>query len=118
MTKQKDTSANPALSAAEPMMEWWQKQFSHGTPPMARMQLAWMYSMAEAMEFEAQFLQALAESGQKISQSFSGDTPLTPAEMQERYQQLITEVTEAQMERMEKAAELSHEFRRRVWEEI
>ncbi|MDI5920439.1 hypothetical protein QLQ86_06550 [Halomonas sp. LR5S13] len=118
MTKPKDTKANPALAAAQPMMEWWQKQFTQGTTPMARMQLAWMESMADAMQFEAQFLQALAESSQKIAQSFEGEAPQTPAEMQERYQQLITEVTEAQMERMQKAAELSHDFRKRLWEEI
>lgn len=118
MTKHKDTTANPALAATEPMMEWWQKQFSQGATPMARMQLAWMQSMADAMQFEAQFLQALAESGQKIAQCFDGEAPQTPAEMQECYQKLIAEVTEAQMERMKKAAELSHDFRRRVWEEI
>lgn len=118
MTKPKDTTANPALAAAQPMMEWWQKQFSQGATPMARMQLAWMQSMADAMQFEAEFLKALAESGQKISQSFEGEPPQTPAEMQERYQQLIKEVTDAQMERMQKAAELSHDFRKRLWEEI
>lgn len=118
MTKKKDIKANPALAATEPMMEWWQKQFTQGATPMARMQLAWMQSLADAMQFEAQFLQALAESGQKIAQSFEGEPPQTPAEMQERYQQLISEVTDAQMDRMKKAAELSHEFRQRLWEEI
>ncbi|MDZ7852792.1 MAG: hypothetical protein U5L98_09170 [Halomonas sp.] len=118
MTKQKDTTANPALTAAEPMMEWWQSQFTQGTTPMTRMQLAWMQSMADTMQFEAQFLRALAESGQKMAESMSGDTPQTPAEMQERYQQLISDLTEAQMERMKKATELSNDFRRRVWEEV
>lgn len=118
MTQHEDTATNPALAAAEPMMEWWQKQWSQGVTPMARMQLAWMESMAEAMEFEAQFLKTLADSGQKIAQSFDGDTPQTQAEMQQRYQALISELTDAQMDRMKKAAELSHEFRRRVWEEI
>jgi len=118
MTKPKDTMANPALAAAEPMMEWWQKQFSQGATPMARMQLAWMQSMAEAMQFEAEFLKALAKSGQKITHSFEGEPPQTPAEMQERYQQFIKEVTDAQMERMQKAAELSHDFRKCLWEEI
>ncbi|MDR9439227.1 MAG: hypothetical protein RI841_06995 [Halomonas sp.] len=118
MTKQKDTTANPAMAATEPMMEWWQKQLTQGIRPMTRMQLAWMHSMAETMQFEAQFLQAIAESGQKIAQSFEGDTPQTPAEMQERYQQLISDITEAQMERMKRATEISHDFRRCVWEEI
>ncbi|MGM0537368.1 MAG: hypothetical protein ACQEUN_02115 [Pseudomonadota bacterium] len=118
MTKQKDTTANPALAATAPVMEWWQKQLAQGATPMTRMQLAWMQSMAEAMEHEAQFLQALAESGQKIAKCFEGEAPQTPAEMQACYQKLVTEVTEAQMERMKQAADISHEFRRRVWEEI
>ncbi|MGM0983967.1 MAG: hypothetical protein ACQEXG_11160 [Pseudomonadota bacterium] len=118
MTNRKDTKSNPAMSATEPMMEWWKNQFTQGATPMTRMQLAWMQSMADTMQFEAQFLRALAESGQKMAESFSGDTPQTPAEMQERYQQLVSELTEAQMERMKKATELSNDFRRRVWEEV
>lgn len=118
MTKQDHTANNPALAAAEPMMEWWQKQWSQGATPIARMQLAWMQSMAEAMQFEAELLKSLAESGQKIAQSLDGEAPKTPAEMQEHYQTLMSELTGVHMERMKKAAELSHEFRRRVWEEI
>ncbi|APE32338.1 hypothetical protein BOX17_16050 [Halomonas aestuarii] len=118
MSKTKDTATNPALAAAEPMMEWWQKQWSQGATPMARMQLAWMQSMAEAMQFEAELLKTLAENGQKIAQSFDGGAPQTPAEMQEHYQSLMSDLTDAHMERMKRAAELSHEFRRRIWEEI
>ncbi|SEK29066.1 hypothetical protein [Halomonas daqiaonensis] len=118
MSNQKDSKTNPAMSATEPMMEWWQKQFTQGATPMTRMQLAWMQSIADTMQFEAQFLRTLAESGQRIAQTLGGDTPQTPAEMQERYQKLISEVTEAQMERMKKATELSNDFRRRVWEEV
>ncbi|TDO13924.1 MULTISPECIES: hypothetical protein [Halomonas] len=115
---QQDTTANPTLAATQSMMEWWQKQFSQGTTPMTRIQLAWMQSIAEAMQLEAQFLLTLAESGLKIAKCLEGEAPRTPAEMQECYQKLINEVTEAQMERMKQAAELSHDFRRRVWEEI
>lgn len=118
MSQHDDTATNPALAAAEPMMEWWQKQWSQGVAPMARMQLVWMQSMAEAMQFEAQFLQTLAESGQQIAQAFEGAPPQNPAEMQQRYQALLSDLTDAQMDRMKKAAELSHDFRRRIWEEI
>lgn len=118
MTKQQDAKSNPAMAATEPMMEWWQQQFSRGFTPITHMQLAWMQSMAEAMRFEAQFLQSLAESGQKIAKSFEGEAPQTPAEVQERYQQLLSDVTEAHMERMKRATDMSEEFRRRIWEEI
>ncbi|MEQ6917575.1 hypothetical protein [Halomonas aquatica] len=118
MTKPKQTATHPALAATEPMMEWWQKHLSQGATPMARMQLAWMQSMADALQFEAEFLKTLAESGQRLAKSFDGATPQTPAEMNERYQAIMSEISEAQMERMQKAAELSLEFRRNVWEEI
>ena len=118
MTKQKDTTANPAMMMGEPMMEWWQKQMTQGFKPVTRMQLAWMHSMVETMQLEAEYLQAIAQSGQKIAESLEGEAPQSAAEWQERYQQLISDVTEAQMERMKKAAEISTDFKRCVWEEI
>lgn len=118
MTRQDETTPRPPLAATEPLMAWWQQQWQQGMTPMTRMQLAWLQGMAEAMQFEAEFLRTLAESGQRIARSFEGEPPQSPAEMQERYQALIAELTDAQMERMKKVAELSHDFRRRVWEEL
>ncbi|MFY0990256.1 hypothetical protein [Halomonas sp. C05BenzN] len=119
MSNRKSTSAGPTGSTADPLLSWWQQQWLQGANPMARMQLAWMESLAEAMEFEAQYLQAMAESGQRLAECFQSDTPpSTPAEVQECYQKLVSDVTDAHMRRMEKATQLSHEFRKRVWEEI
>ncbi|WP_372610036.1 hypothetical protein [Halomonas sp.] len=119
MATHKSSTANPAPAATQPMMEWWQTQWRRNAVPMARVQLAWMESIAEAMYFEAQVLKAIAESNQRLAGCFQGeDAPCTPQEFQASYQQLIQDVTDAQMERLQKATELSMDFRRQVWEEI
>jgi hypothetical protein len=119
MTASKKSTANPAVAATKPMMEWWQAQWQQNAAPMARMQLAWMESIADAMKFEAQFLQAIADSNQRMANCFQGeDAPCTPEEFRASYQQLIQDVTDAQMERLQKATDLSMEFRKQIWEEI
>ncbi|MBB3330569.1 glucosamine 6-phosphate synthetase-like amidotransferase/phosphosugar isomerase protein [Halomonas campaniensis] len=117
MTK-KPFGMDMGMASANPMLEWWQQQWMKGGNPMARMQLAWMESMAEAMQFEAQFLKAIAESGERLSKCFDGEGPTSPEELQECYQKLVQEVSDAQMKRMEHATQLTHDFRKRIWEEI
>jgi hypothetical protein len=101
------------------MFEWWQEQWAQNANPIARMQLAWMESLTQAMQFEAEFLAAMAENSLKLANCFQGeDAPSTPAEMHRCYQALAKHATEAHMERMEKATTLSHDFRKLIWEEI
>lgn len=101
-----------------PMFEWWQQQWTKGVNPMARTQLAWMESLAEVLQFEAEFLKAIAESGERVARCFDGPQPTTPEEVRACYEKLMKEVSEAQMKRLEQASQLSHDFRKRVWEEI
>ncbi|MBB3191855.1 hypothetical protein [Halomonas cerina] len=118
MSERKDNPLQPGMAATGPLFEWWTAQWLQGSNPVARMQLAWMESLADAMQFEAQFLQAMAKSGQRMANSFDKDNPEAAADMQARYQEMMEEITDAHMKRLQKAADLSHEFRRRVWEEI
>lgn len=101
-----------------PMLEWWQQQWMQGTHPMARMQLAWMESLAETMQFEAQFLMAVAESGERMAKCFDVSQPATPEEVQAAYHALVKEVNDAHMKRLERVAQLTEDFRERLWEEI
>ncbi|AMD02366.1 MULTISPECIES: hypothetical protein [Halomonas] len=115
----KKSAANPSapFEAAQPIMEWWTKQWMQGATPMTRMQLAWMENLSEIMQQEARFLSALAEASQRIAKCYDtnqGD----PMKMNECYQELAKEVAEHHMERMKNVANLSHDFRARIWEEI
>ncbi|MBS9405578.1 hypothetical protein KG088_18440 [Halomonas sp. TRM85114] len=108
----------PPISPAQPF-EWWQEQWAQNANPLARMQLAWMESLTQAMQFEAEFLAAMAENSLKLASCFQGEeAPNTPAEMHRCYQKLLKHASDAHMERMEKATTLSHDFRKRIWEEI
>lgn len=109
---------DPAMMNASPMLTWWQQQWMKGANPMAQMQAAWMESLAEAMKFEAQFLKTVAESGQQMTDCLNKKEPTTPQELQDCYQKLVQQMTDAQQKRMEQAAELSLDFRKRLWEEI
>ncbi|WP_416140744.1 hypothetical protein ACM26W_10370 [Halomonas sp. HK25] len=109
---------DPGMMNANPMLAWWQEQWMKGANPMAKMQAAWMESLAEAMEFEAQFLKTVAETGQQMTQCFNHEKPATSDEVHACYQNLVKQMTDAQHKRMEQATQLSHDFRKRLWEEI
>lgn len=70
------------------------------------------------MQLEAKFLSSVAESGQRLSESFNGEAPADHTQLQAYYQQLVQEIGQAQMQRMEQVAQLTQEFRDRLWEEI
>ncbi|MFG6136948.1 MULTISPECIES: hypothetical protein [Halomonas] len=108
------TSALPPASDA--MLQWWTQQLTQGTTPLARMQFAWLESLAEAMQFEAECLRALAESGERMAGCYSGEAH--PHELHECYQRLMQDVAQVHWQRLEKVAELSEDFRQRIWEEI
>lgn len=119
MSKTQSEDANNFTIPSIPMFEWWQEQWAQNANPIARMQLAWMESLTQAMQLEAEFLAAMAENGVKMANCFYGEeAPSTPGDMHRHYQKLLKHATDAHMERMEKATTLSHDFRQRIWEEI
>ena len=109
---------DPGMMNANPMLAWWQQQWMKGANPMARMQAAWIESLAEAMAAEAQFLKIVAETSEQMSQCLNGEDPPTHEELQACYQDLVKQMSDAQQKRMEHVAQLSHDFRKQLWEEI
>ncbi|HSP58356.1 MAG TPA: hypothetical protein VLO12_08655 [Halomonas sp.] len=119
MSNDRSENANTTSVPATQMFDWWQEQWAQNANPITRLQLAWMESLTQAMQLEAEFLTAMAETSVKMASCLHGeDAPTTPGEMHRYYQTLVKHASEAHMERMEKAAALSHDFRKRVWEEI
>ncbi len=119
MSKARSKDANTSPVPSTQMFDWWQEQWAQNANPIARMQRAWMESLTQAMQFEAEFLAAMAENGVKMANCFQGEeAPSTPGELHHHYQKLVKQASDAHMDRMEKAAALSHDFRKRVWEEI
>ncbi|WP_346798127.1 hypothetical protein R5M92_04375 [Halomonas sp. Bachu 37] len=119
MATPKVTTLSPAFSTTQPIAAWWSQQWLQSTLPLTRMQLVWMENLAQTMQMEAQFMQALMESSEKISQCFwnhQGNT--SAAEVTECYQEVVQSLTEAHMERLERVTELTQDFRRSLWEEI
>lgn len=115
MSQQDAASRSPS---GEAMLAWWSQQWLQGATPLARLQLAWMESLAEAMQFEAQYLRALAESGERLAGCHTGEAAADPEALQQCYRRLLEDVTDAHLKRLHKVAELSQDFRARVWEEI
>lgn len=119
MSNVRSRDANTPLIPSIAMFEWWQEQWVQNANPIARMQLAWLESLTQAMQFEAEFLAAMAENSLRLADCFQGEeAPTTPAEMHHCYQALVKHATDAHMKRMDKATTLSHDFRKRIWEEI
>ena len=110
-------SLNPWLDATQPMLMWWGTQ---SIEPMAKIQIAWLESVSQAVQAELQFFHAISESHEKIVQCFinastESDNNLNMANC---YQEAMQTLTNAHMDRLQKASELTHEFRKSLWEKL
>ena len=105
--------------ASWPMFDWWLHHCMDATHPVARMQQAWMESVIEAVQVEAEFLNACAVSGEKMSKCFSDPEVLhNPASVSSCYHEVAKDMTHAHISRLGKVADLPKDFRQRLWEEI
>ncbi|EPC04310.1 hypothetical protein L861_03040 [Litchfieldella anticariensis FP35 = DSM 16096] len=113
------SASEPVLEASQPVIEWWMQHWMDAATPMARMQLAWMETVSDAMHHEAEFLMACASSSERMAKCFMEQESLkNPAMLGECYNDMVKEVANAHLSRMGKVAELSSEFRQKLWEEI
>lgn len=119
MVKPGKVSSPSVIDASQPMLTWWHQYWLKSSLPLAKMHLAWLESVSQTMEMEAQFFQALADSGEKINQCYAknGTTP-EGTDINDCYQDMLQTLTDAHLQRLENVAQLSHEFRRCLWEEI
>lgn len=118
MSQDTGEAGNASAPSHDAMLQWWNQQWLEGATPLARMQLAWMESLVEAMRFEAQCLHALAESGERLAGCHTGNAVKHPLELHQCYQRLVEDVTQTHLQRLGKVAELSEDFRKRIWEEL
>lgn len=119
MANTETIASNPAIEASQPIFLWWSDVWLKSSLPLAKIHLTWLENVAQSMEMEAQFFQAMAESGEKLNQSFakSGGLPHNN-DINQCYQNMIQTLTDNHLQRLENVAQLSHEFRRCLWEEI
>ncbi|HSP32399.1 MAG TPA: hypothetical protein VLO13_10425 [Halomonas sp.] len=112
-------STNPVIDASQPIFLWWSEYWLKSSLPMAKAHLAWLENMSQTMQMEAELFQAIADSSERLTQCFveSGCTP-TNTDIHDCYQDMMQTLTDAQLQRFEKVAQLPHEFRKRLWEEI
>ncbi|MFC3285403.1 hypothetical protein [Litchfieldella rifensis] len=109
----------PVFEVTQPVVEWWMQHWMDAATPMARMQLAWMETVGEAIQHEAEFLTACAMSSERMAKCFMDqEMHKDPATLGECYHNMVKQVTDAHLTRMGKVTELSNEFRERVWEEL
>lgn len=114
------TAMNPWFDASQPLLNWWAEQGTQAIQPFAKVQQAWMESMSQAMQAEMQFFQAITESHEKMAKCMmnASGSPESNRDMADCYQEVVQTLADAQMTRLHKASELSHEFRRSLWEEL
>ena len=111
------TRKRPAMAALEDnasLTTWWLQQWMETSTPLARMQLAWLQALGEAMQHEAEFLKVVATSGEKVSRCLCNQDTPTPAELSSCYQEAAMDVADAAMQRFHKVSELSHDLRERI----
>ncbi|UXZ55733.1 hypothetical protein LOS15_06815 [Halomonas sp. 7T] len=113
------TPSMPWMDSAQPMQAWWHQYCLLSTMPMVRLQIAWLENVTQTMQMEAQLFQALAKNSEKLTLCLT-DNPnyCNAAELTEHYHEMVKTLTDANMERLTNVSQLSHEFRRCLWEEI
>jgi len=107
------------MDSTQPMQAWWHQYCLLSAMPMIRLQIAWLENVTQTMQMEAQLFQALAKSSEKLTLCLT-DNPhhCNAAELTEHYHEMVKTLTDANMERLTNVSQLSHEFRRCLWEEI
>lgn len=105
--------------ASQPVFDWWMHHWMDASHPLARLQSAWMESVVEAIEVEAEFLNACMLSNAKVW-SYLADTRSLEdcASLHSVYHEVAKDITDAHMARLGKVAELPKDFKQRLWEEI
>ncbi|WP_355662191.1 hypothetical protein [Halomonas salifodinae] len=110
------TRPHTPLEAGQPLMQWWFQHCMDGSPPMARLQMAWLASAGEVVHAELEFLGACADMQQRWARCLSGDTDAKT--LGECYQGMVKEMANAQFKRLHRVTQLPNEFRQQVWEEL
>ncbi|WP_434985553.1 hypothetical protein [Vreelandella zhaodongensis] len=119
MASQHKTTSAPLEEPVQIMQTWWQHYCLLSTVPMVRLQVAWLENVTQAMQMEADLFRAIVKSSEKMTQCLTDNNESCGAtELTEHYQEMMQTLTEANMERFERVSQLSHEFRRSLWEEI
>ncbi len=119
MAHQHNTTSASSEDPGQLMQTWWHHYCLLSTVPMVRLQVAWLENVTQAMQMEADLFRAVVKSSEKMTQCFTDNNQnCGAAELTEHYQEMVKTLTEANMERFERVSQLSHEFRRSLWEEI
>ncbi len=105
--------------ASAPVIDWWVHHWMGAANPVVRMQVAWMETLFDAMQMEAELLIACATSQQEIIKCLSDQQTLKdPSVLGSCYQDAIEDFVNAHLNRMNRVNEMALDFRQRVWEEI
>lgn len=107
------------VQASQPVFNWWVHHWMDASHPLTRLQRAWMESVLEAIEVEAEFLNACALSNAKVWNCLTDTGLLTDsASLHSRYHEVAKDMTDAHLTRFGRVAELSEDFKQRLWEEM
>lgn len=101
--------------ASQPVLDWWLHHWMDASHPLVRLQRAWMESVLEAIEVEAEFLNACALSNAKV---WSCLADADSAALHSCYHEVAKDMADAHLARLGRVAELPEDFKQRLWEEI
>ncbi|TDR50286.1 hypothetical protein DFP85_12747 [Halomonas ventosae] len=107
------------VEASLPVCDWWLHHWMDATHPMIRLQQAWMASLVEAFQLEAEFLSVCTMAGSRVVSCLADQRALqNPPVLGSCCQDAAKEVADAHAARVGRVARLPKEFRQRLWEEI
>ncbi|SEL47073.1 hypothetical protein [Halomonas daqiaonensis] len=105
--------------ASQQVFDWWLHHWMDASHPLARLQCAWMESVFEVIQVEAEFLNACALSNAKVWSCLTDARSLADsASLHSCYHEVAKDMADAHLARLSKVAELPDDFQQRLWEEI
>lgn len=108
-----------AFELSQPVCDWWLKHCMDATHPVARLQQAWIASLVEALQLEAEFLSVCTTAGSRVVNCLADQQALQdPAVLGRCCHDAAQEVVDAHSARVGRMTQLPKEFRQRLWEEI
>ncbi|MEQ6916611.1 hypothetical protein [Halomonas aquatica] len=107
------------VQASRPVFDWWMHHWMDVQHPLVRLQRAWVESVLETIEVEAEFLNACTLLNAKAWSCLADPRSLAnSASLQSCYHEVAKDMADAHMTRLGKVAELPEDFKQRLWEEM
>ncbi len=100
------------------MLAYWVPEWPNDAMPLLKFHDAMLNTVAKIIEGETEFMLACFSANMRLAECFMSPIQSSSAGLTTCYQDILGEMHEASVTRMNRVASLSEEFRQQLWEEV